>query len=80
MARIRGGVPAQLTWDQEMELICGPYIGPNWPDDKDDADIFIPERSNFASEAQRREAWFAHRERILDSAPNGAWAQERYDD
>ena len=81
MARLRRSVPAQLTWQQEMELLCGPYIGPNWPDDPDESKVFIPERSNFASEEERREAWLAHRERITDWAPDWTrpWAAEHFE-
>ena len=60
-------------------MLCGQGIGPNWPDDE--TDEFVPERSNFESEAARRAAWEVHRERLLDEAPSHAkpWAARRYD-
>ena len=63
MARLSREAPRQLTWDEDLELICGPAGG---PDDQDDDQAFDPERSDFASEAERRAAWFANRERLLE--------------
>jgi hypothetical protein len=68
MTRLRRDAPAKLTLDQELELLCGPLIGPNWPNDGG-TPMFRPERSNFASEEERRAAWEANRERLIDYAP-----------
>jgi hypothetical protein len=70
----------ELTPEQDLELLCGPYIGPNWPDDRDDDKAFIRERSNFASEEERRQAWRAHRERLIEQTPDWTrpWAAEHY--
>ncbi len=79
MARIRDDIPFELTWDQEMELLCGPYIGPNWPNDGGTKE-FRRERSNFASEEERRQAWLLHRERIIEWSQSGRpWAAEHYE-
>lgn len=69
----------ELTWEQKLELLIGPGIGPGWPNDGGTAE-FRPERSNFDSEAERREAWEAHRDLIREWCLVGIpWAQERYE-
>ena len=79
MTRMRGDIPVTLTGDQDMELLCGPYIGPDWPNDGGTKE-FRRERSNFASEEERRQAWLAHRERITEWCLQGRpWAAEHYD-
>jgi hypothetical protein len=71
MARVRGDGPTELTWDQELELLCGP-----WDDDRP----FSPERSSFDSEAQRRQAWLDNAEQITEYCLRGQpWAAEHYE-
>ena len=78
MRRIRGDIP-ELTWDQELELLCGPAIGPNWPNDGGTKE-FKRERSSFRSEEERRAAWEAHREQVVEWCLQGRpWAEEHYD-
>jgi hypothetical protein len=70
MTRLTGEVPAELTLFQDFELLLG---------QTGDAREFDPERSGFGSEQERRAAWFANRERLIDWAPSRPWAQERYE-
>lgn len=59
-----------LSWGQLLELVCG----------GGDADAeFNAECSNFGSEEERRAAWEANRERLLDWSHGQPWAAERYD-
>ena len=71
MRRVRGDVP-ELTWDQSLELMIGPNDG--------GAKKFERERSSFGSEEERRKAWEAHREQVVEWCLQGRpWAEEHYD-
>jgi hypothetical protein len=61
----------QLTFDEELELICGPGHDANGN--------FV---SAFQDEAERRAAWEANRERLMDDMegkPGQPWAWEAYE-
>ena len=65
-----------LTFEQELELLCGPHDAPEGQDNK----VFVAERSAFASEEERKAAWLDHTEMIIEECLKGRpWAAERYD-
>jgi hypothetical protein len=59
----------ELTREQRIELWLGPRT------DLDEFDPKTPERdrSHFASEADRREAWLAHEEELRKRFPGFRW-------
>jgi hypothetical protein len=72
--RRKASVAAALTLAQEMELRLGPKI-------RATRDGVLP--NAFQNEDERRRAWFAHREALLEPAPNRlgrrCWGFWRYE-